>query len=85
MFDDGNFVEVFVDTPLDVCEGRDPKGMYAKARAGEITNFTGISDIYEPPDAAEITLTTVDRSPEDDAREIVDHLVAKGFVSEANV
>ena len=45
------FVEVFVDTPLDVCEARDPKGMYAKARAGEITGFTGIDDPYEPPRA----------------------------------
>ncbi len=54
--DGGDFVEVFVDTPLDVCEQRDPKGLYKKARAGEIKHFTGISDPYEAPEAAEITL-----------------------------
>ncbi|KAA5544360.1 adenylyl-sulfate kinase [Roseiconus nitratireducens] len=51
-----DFVEVFVDTPLEVCEARDPKGLYKKARAGEIANFTGISDPYEPPPKPEIRL-----------------------------
>jgi adenylyl-sulfate kinase len=51
------FVEVFVDTPIEVCEQRDPKGLYAKARAGEITGFTGIDDPYEAPEAAELVLT----------------------------
>jgi adenylyl-sulfate kinase len=51
------FVEVFVDTPIEICERRDPKGLYAKARAGEITGFTGIDDPYEAPDAAELVLT----------------------------
>ncbi len=54
------FVEVFVDTPLEVCEARDPKGLYARARAGEITNMTGIDDPYEAPEAADLVLTTVD-------------------------
>ena len=52
------FIEVFVDTPLEVCEQRDPKGLYAKARAGELTDFTGISSPYEPPDSPEVTVPT---------------------------
>jgi bifunctional enzyme CysN/CysC len=51
------FFEVFVDTPIELCEKRDPKGLYAKARAGEITGFTGIDDPYEPPEAPELVLT----------------------------
>jgi adenylylsulfate kinase-like enzyme len=53
------FIEVFVDTPLGVCESRDPKGLYRKARAGEIAGFTGIDSAYEPPETAELTLPTV--------------------------
>jgi len=53
---EGEFVEVFVDTPLAVCEARDPKGLYKKARAGELRNFTGIDSAYEAPEAADITL-----------------------------
>ena len=56
------FVEVFVDTPLELCERRDPKGLYAKARAGEITGMTGIDDPYEPPEAPEVRLTPADGS-----------------------
>lgn len=56
------FVEVFVDTPLELCEERDPKGLYAKARAGEITSMTGIDDPYEVPTAAEVTLVPGDGS-----------------------
>ncbi|SUB69801.1 Adenylyl-sulfate kinase [Pluralibacter gergoviae] len=52
----GRFFEVFVDTPLEVCEARDPKGLYKKARAGELRNFTGIDSVYEAPEAAEIHL-----------------------------
>ncbi|MCI0440270.1 MAG: bifunctional sulfate adenylyltransferase/adenylylsulfate kinase [Chloroflexi bacterium] len=76
----GNFVEVFVDTPLEVCEGRDTKGMYAKARRGEIKDFTGIDDPYEPPLNPEITLDTVRFSAEGNARRIRDYLVEQGFV-----
>ncbi len=75
-----HFVEVFVDTPLEVCEGRDTKGMYAKAHRGEITGFTGIDDPYEPPDNPEITLDTVTHTPEDNARLILQHLLQRGFV-----
>ncbi len=76
----GHFVEVFVDTPLEVCEERDTKGLYAKARRGELKEFTGIDDPYEPPRHAEITLDTVRHTPEENARRILDHLIAQGFV-----
>lgn len=74
------FVEVFVDTPLEVCEQRDEKGMYAKARAGLITEFTGVSDPYEPPENAEIVLDTTAHTPEENAWAILDHLIQRGFV-----
>lgn len=74
------FVEVFVDTPLEVCEQRDTKGMYTKARRGEIKGFTGIDDPYEPPQHAEITLDTVRRAPEENARLILKYLTQQGFV-----
>ncbi len=57
------FIEVFVDTPLEVCEARDPKGLYVKARAGEIVGFTGIDDPYEPPTEPELRLTPADGDP----------------------
>lgn len=75
-----NFIEVFVDTPLAVCEQRDVKGMYAKARRGEIKDFTGIDDPYEPPQHAEITLDTINHTPEENARKILDYLIQRGFV-----
>jgi sulfate adenylyltransferase len=75
-----HFVEVFVDTPLAVCEKRDTKGMYAKARRGEIKNFTGINDPYEAPENPEITLDTVTQTPEDNARLVLQHLLQRGFV-----
>ena len=68
---DINFVEVFVDTPLEICEARDPKGMYAKARRGEIPNFTGISSAYEPPERADIHLDAGDRTAEELADEVL--------------
>ncbi len=74
------FVEVFVDTPLEVAESRDVKGMYAKARRGEIKGFTGIDDPYEAPPDPEITLDTVEYSAEDNARRIVSHLRERGFL-----
>ena len=80
MFREGSFIEVFVDTPLDVCESRDAKGMYAKARRGEIKDFTGIDDVYEEPETAEITLDTVKHPAEVNARAILAFLRAKGFV-----
>jgi sulfate adenylyltransferase len=77
------FLEVFVDAPLDVCESRDVKGMYAKARRGEITGFTGIDDPYDFPLAAEVTLDTVRRSAEQNARAIIAHLTNEGFLLSA--
>ncbi len=74
------FVEVFVDTPLDVCEERDIKGMYAKARRGEIKQFTGIDDPYEEPLDAEVRLTTTDCAPEDNARKVIRYLIERGFL-----
>ncbi len=71
---DIDFVEVFVDTPLEVCEARDPKGMYAKARRGEIPNFTGISSPYEPPQRADIHLDAGERSADDLADEVLQKL-----------
>ena len=76
----GHFVEVFVDTPLAVCEARDAKGMYAKARRGEITGFTGIDDPYETPLSPEITLDTVTYTPEENARRVMDELILRGFI-----
>jgi len=74
-----NFLEVFVDTPLEVCEGRDVKGMYAKARRGEIKAFTGIDDPYEAPLHPEIVLDGVFATPEENARQILDQLIELGF------
>jgi len=73
------FIEVFVDTPLEICEGRDTKGIYAKARRGEIEHFTGIDDPYETPLNPEITLDTVSQSSEDNARFILRYLVKQGL------
>lgn len=75
-----HFIEVFVDTPLSVCEARDVKGLYAKARRGEINDFTGIDDPYEPPLQAEVVLDTVAHTPEENAQLILDYLIGQGFV-----
>jgi sulfate adenylyltransferase len=80
MFGEGKFVEVFVDAPLDVCEKRDPKGMYRQARAGKLKNFTGVDDPYEPPLHAELTVNTVTHSAEENAEHILAYLIAQGFV-----
>ena len=79
---DGEFVEIHVDTPLDVAESRDVKGLYKKARAGEIKNFTGIDSPYEPPINPELRINTVGQSPEDAAEAILDFLKEKGFLSD---
>ena len=75
-----HFMEIFVDTSIEVCEQRDVKGMYAKARRGEVTGFTGVDDPYEAPLHAEITLDTVNHTAEQNARSILNYLLAKGFV-----
>ncbi len=68
------FFEVFVDTPLEICERRDPKGLYAKARAGEITGFTGIDDPYEAPESPELRLTPEHGTPVEQAAAVLDLL-----------
>ena len=67
-------------TPIEVCEQRDRKGLYAKARAGLVQNFTGVSDPYEPPSDAELHINTAELSPEEAAQEIVLHLEREGFI-----
>jgi adenylylsulfate kinase len=69
------FLEVFINTPIEICESRDPKGLYKKARAGEIKGFTGIDDPYETPASPEIDLKTDELSPEQAAQELIDALV----------
>jgi len=70
----GDFVEVFVDAPLEVCEARDPKGLYKKARAGELQNFTGVDDPYEAPELPDLRLESSRQSPEVLAAQVVAHL-----------
>ena len=81
MVGEEHFVEVFVDTPLEVCEGRDIKGMYARARRGEIKGFTGIDDPYEAPVNPEVVVETVGNTPEMCARKIVAYLEARGYLN----
>jgi sulfate adenylyltransferase len=80
MVGEDRFILVYVNTNAEVCEGRDVKGFYAKARAGEIKGFTGVDDPYEVPPTAEITLETVNVTPEQNARKIVDYLAQRGFL-----
>jgi sulfate adenylyltransferase len=82
MVGDDRFMLVYVDTPLAVCEQRDTKGMYAKARRGEIRGFTGVDDPYEPPADADLVLRTTDCSPEENARAILAHLIKLGLLPE---
>jgi bifunctional enzyme CysN/CysC len=76
----GEFLEVFVDTPIAVCEQRDPKGLYEKARAGTIKNFTGIDSPYEAPEQAELTVKTVEADAEIHAQAVVAHLRSHGYL-----
>lgn len=76
----GEFIEVFVDTPIEVCESRDPKGLYKKARAGEIRGFTGIDDPYEAPVSAELTLDAAEKSAEVLADEVIAYLQNRGII-----
>jgi len=79
----GDFVEIFVRAPLEVCEGRDPKGLYKKARAGEIKNFTGIDDPYEEPLTPELTVDSATRRPDELAAEVVAWLERAGTIPRA--
>ncbi|MCP4324309.1 MAG: adenylyl-sulfate kinase [Psychromonas sp.] len=77
---EGQFVEVFVDTPIEVCESRDPKGLYKKARAGEIKNFTGIDSAYELPVKPEVHVETANKSIEACAAQVVSYLQENGYL-----
>jgi adenylylsulfate kinase len=70
-----DFVEVYAEAPLEVCEERDVKGLYAKARAGEIKGFTGIDDPYEPPSSPEVVCNTAEETPEESAQKVLERLV----------
>jgi adenylylsulfate kinase len=74
---EGEFIEVFIDTPIEVCESRDPKGLYKKARAGEIPNFTGISSAFDEPESPELHIKTAENSIEQCAEQIVQYLTSK--------
>lgn len=76
----GEFVEVFVDTPIEVCEKRDPKGLYQKARSGDIKHFTGIDSAYEAPETPEVCLNYIDESPEQTTERLYQALKAEGYV-----
>ena len=77
----GEFIEIFIDTPLKVAEQRDPKGLYKKARRGDLKNFTGIDSPYEAPESPELRIDTTSISPEDAAEMIVAHLTQRGFLT----
>lgn len=80
LVEDGEFIEVFIDTPLEVCESRDPKGLYKKARKGEIPNFTGISSPYEAPIKPEIHIKNDKISIEDVTQQIINYLQKKEYI-----
>ncbi len=80
LMEDGEFIEVFVDTPIEECRKRDPKGLYAKADRGEIKNFTGIDSPYEAPENPELHIHNVGRDPEDVAEEVITYLKQNGIV-----
>ena len=80
---DGRFVEAYVKASVEVCEERDVKGLYAKARSGEIKEFTGVSDPYEPPENPELVLETETQSPEESAQQILAYLEERGLIPAA--
>lgn len=80
LFDADEFIEVFVSAPLEVCENRDPKGLYKRARAGEIPHFTGIDSDYEDPEREHIVLDTTELSPEQSADKMIEYMVEHGYI-----
>jgi bifunctional enzyme CysN/CysC len=80
LVEEGEFVEIFLDTPIEVCIARDPKGLYQKALAGEIQNFTGVDQAYEPPEAPELHVRFANQSPDDIADEVISYLIANGVI-----
>src|SRR5919204_842142 len=81
---DGRFIEAYVRASVEECERRDVKGLYAKARAGEIKEFTGVSDPYEPPENPELVIETESQTPEESARQILDYLEGQGLIPAAD-
>ncbi|MBL4883803.1 MAG: adenylyl-sulfate kinase [Planctomycetaceae bacterium] len=81
ILNDGQFIEVYVNASLETCEARDPKGLYKKARAGEIKGFTGIDDPYEEPTKAELVLDADNKSIDDLAQEVVAYLESNGYLA----
>jgi adenylylsulfate kinase len=80
----GDYIEVFCDCPLDVLEKRDPKGLYKKARAGEVENFTGISDPYEAPHKPEVLLKTGNESVQESYRKVLSYLEKRGHIAQSS-
>ena len=76
----GEFIEIFIDTPLEVCEARDPKGLYKKARAGEIRDFTGLDSPYEAPDYPEICIKNHNISIQEAVQQVIDYLDQHGYL-----
>lgn len=83
--DANEFIEVYIDTPIDICEQRDPKGLYKKARQGEIKDFTGIDSSYDVPQSPEIHVKTAEHSIAECAQQIVSHLAKQGFISASSL
>jgi adenylylsulfate kinase len=83
LMQDGDFIEVYIDCPLEVCESRDVKGLYAKAREGKIPEFTGISAPYEAPDKPEVTLKTGDHSLDECVAQLLAYLEANDYIAKA--
>ncbi len=82
LVEDGEFIEIFVDTPIEECEKRDPKGLYKKARNGEIKNFTGIDSPYEPPIKPEIHIKNVGISVDEASDIVINYLKEKGYIND---
>jgi bifunctional enzyme CysN/CysC len=80
LFEPNEFLEVFVSAPLSVCERRDPKGLYKKARRGQIANFTGVDSPYEPPERAEVVLDTTDSTAEQCADMVIRYIIKHGYI-----
>lgn len=81
LVDAEDFLEIYIDTPIELCEERDPKGLYKKARAGEISNFTGVSDPYERPENPELVIETADCTPQEAALKIISLLKERGKIA----
>ena len=81
LLEEGEFIEIYVDAPLDVVEARDPKGLYKKARRGELKNFTGIDSAYEAPEASDVHLKTAEMNAEEAADAVIEALRERGLIS----